>query len=62
VYCLGIAAAAIEEAKSLGPDLWNKSYYPTGQDAANLYKKWYVVDATGQTLGRMAVIISDHIR
>jgi large subunit ribosomal protein L13 len=53
------AAAATE---SLGADLWNKTYYPTGPDAANLHKPWYIIDAEGQTLGRLATLAAMHIR
>ncbi len=59
------AAAATEESRqiaSLGPDLWNRTYYPTKEDADSLKKPWYVVDAEGQTLGRLAVLVADHIR
>lgn len=54
------AAAATEESQ--GTDLWNKTYYPTGPDAANLYKPWYIIDAEGQTLGRLATLAAMHIR
>jgi hypothetical protein len=59
------AAAATEESRqiaSLGPDLWNRTYYPTKEDANTLKKPWYLVDAEGQTLGRLAVLVADHIR
>lgn len=46
----------------MGPDLWNRTYYPTKADADSLKKPWYVVDAEGQTLGRLAVLVADHIR
>mmetsp|Transcript_5380 Transcript_5380/g.13732 ORF Transcript_5380/g.13732 Transcript_5380/m.13732 type:complete len:141 (-) Transcript_5380:374-796(-) len=54
------AAAATEE--SLGADTWNKSYYPTGQDTKNVKKQWYIVDAEGQTLGRLATMVATYIR
>lgn len=56
------AAAATETAESLGTDLWNKTYYPTGADAANVIKPWYIIDAEGQTLGRLATLAAMHIR
>ncbi|BDA41123.1 50S ribosomal protein L13 [Coccomyxa sp. Obi] len=59
------SAAVTEESRqiaSLGPDLWNRTYYPTKDDADSLKKPWYVVDAEGQTLGRLAVLVADHIR
>jgi hypothetical protein len=43
-------------------DLLNKSYYPTGADAANINKNWYIIDAKGQTLGRMATLAATYIR
>lgn len=48
--------------KSLGPDLWNDTYYPTGQDAANVTKNWVIIDAEGQTLGRLAALAANYIR
>lgn len=54
-----VAAASVE---SLGRDKWNDTYYPTGSDAANVHKKWFIVDAEGQTLGRLASLAADHIR
>lgn len=35
-------AAAVAEIKSLGPDRWNDTYYPTAADAANVHKQWCV--------------------
>lgn len=46
----------------MGPDLWNNSYYPTGSDSANVYKNWYIIDAEGQTLGRLASLAANYIR
>ena len=46
----------------MGPDLWNRTYYPTQEDANTVKKPWYVVDAEGQTLGRLSVLVADHIR
>ena len=48
--------------QSLGPDLWNRTYYPTGADANPHIKPWYVVDAEGQTLGRLATMVAMHLR
>jgi large subunit ribosomal protein L13 len=56
------AAAATAELKSLGPDKWNDSFYPTGADAANVRKPWYIIDAEGQTLGRLANLAAFYIR
>lgn len=54
--------AGERDIEPLGKDLWNKSYYPTGPDAAALFKDWYIVDAEGQTLGRLAVLVANHLR
>ncbi|KAG2486227.1 hypothetical protein HYH03_015052 [Edaphochlamys debaryana] len=43
-------------------DLLNKSYYPTSADAAAVNKRWYVIDAEGQTLGRLATLAATYIR
>ena len=43
-------------------DLLNKSYYPTSADASNATKRWYVIDAEGQTLGRLATLAATYIR
>ncbi|KXZ47220.1 hypothetical protein GPECTOR_37g226 [Gonium pectorale] len=50
------------EAATYKGDLLNKSYYPTSVDAANVTKKWYVIDAEGQTLGRLASLAATYIR
>ena len=52
-------AAAAAEYKG---DLLNKTYYPTSADASNVTKKWFVIDAEGQTLGRLATLAAMHIR
>ena len=51
-----------QDISDMGRDLWNRSYYPTGADAAALHKDWYIVDAAGQTLGRLAVLVSTYLR
>lgn len=61
----GTASAGLEaerQTASLGPDLWNKTYYPSGADANSIIKPWYTVDAEGQTLGRLAVLVANTIR
>lgn len=61
----GAASAGLEaerQVASLGPDLWNKTYYPSGADANSITKRWYTVDAEGQTLGRLAVLVANTIR
>ena len=47
---------------ALGPDRWNKTYYASGVDANAMLKPWYTVDASGQTLGRLAVLVANTIR
>jgi large subunit ribosomal protein L13 len=59
------AASAVAEVPSYtakGPDYWNTTYYPTGKDASSLSKAWYIVDAEGQTLGRLATLVASTIR
>lgn len=55
----GAAAATLESTKK---DVLNRSYYPTGADSANSTKQWYVIDAEGQTLGRLACLAATYIR
>lgn len=57
-----VPASAAAELQSLGADKWNDSYYPTGADAANVHKTWYIIDAEGQTLGRLANLAAFYIR
>ena len=40
----------------MGEDLWNKTYYPRAGDVCKDTKPWFLIDAKGQTLGRMAVL------
>lgn len=49
-------------APALGPDLWNKTYYPRAGDVSKDTKRWWVIDAEGQTLGRLAVLAATLIR
>jgi hypothetical protein len=55
-------AAAAAEPLTFKGDMLNASYYPTRMDAANLQKKWYIIDAKGQTLGRLATLAATYIR
>lgn len=55
-------AAATEAAAPVAEDKWNTTYYPNGQDTANERKPWYIIDAEGQTLGRLATLAATHIR
>lgn len=43
-------------------DLLNHTYYPTSADASNVSKRWYIIDAKGQTLGRLATLAANYIR
>lgn len=60
------AEGTMEETRanveSRGPDLFNRTYYPKAADHKNECKPWYIVDAEGQTLGRMAVLIATVLR
>ena len=47
---------------ALGPDLWNKTYYPRLGDTNKDVKDWLVVDAAGQTLGRLASTVAQLVR
>ncbi len=55
-------AATVEAAPVFKGDLLNPSYYPTSADADNLKKKWYIINADGQTLGRVACLAATYIR
>lgn len=53
---------AAAEAATTKADLLNTSYYPTAADASNAAKRWYVINAEGQTLGRLAALAATYIR
>lgn len=57
-----VATHAATQIEKLGPDTWNKTYYPKSSDTLNLYKPWYIIDAEGQTLGRLATLAANVIR
>ena len=48
--------------QKLGRDAANTTYYPTAGNAAAVGKKWYVVDAEGKRLGRLAVEVANLLR
>jgi large subunit ribosomal protein L13 len=48
--------------KTKGRDLWNNTFYPKEEDVKNSSKPWYIVDASGQPLGRLASLVSKVIR
>lgn len=57
-----LAGTAAPAAPVFKGDLLNPTYYPTSADAANVSKKWYIIDAQGQTLGRLASLAATYIR
>jgi hypothetical protein len=66
-YCpcvlISIAVCAAPASTTVaGEDLLNRSYYPSRADAANNSKRWYIIDAEGQTLGRLATLAATYIR
>jgi len=46
----------------LGPDLWNKTYYPKAVDHVPTEKTWVLIDAAGLRLGRMATLAAVYLR
>ena len=48
--------------EKLGADVWNTTYYPKAVDHVPTEKTWYLVDAKGQRLGRMATLIATYLR
>lgn len=56
------AAADISQQINVGPDPWNRTYYPKGAHADNSKKPWYIIDAKDQTLGRLASLAANKIR
>ena len=56
------AAADVDVNINVGPDPWNKTYYPKAAHADNSKKPWYIIDAKGQTLGRLASLAANKIR
>ena len=57
-----VVAAAAPTVEKLGADMWNTTYYPKGVDHVPTEKTWYLIDAKGQRLGRMAVLIAQYLR
>merc|ERR1719199_1178206 len=45
-----------------GRDYWNTTYYPKAEDAASCSKPWYIINANGQILGRLATLAASIIR
>lgn len=69
---MAAAAAAAEPAVApsatsltvadLGRDVWNTSYYPLAVDHVPTAKTWYLIDAQGLRLGRMATLVANLLR
>jgi large subunit ribosomal protein L13 len=57
-----VTVHATAEPINVGPDPWNRTYYPKGAHADNSKKPWYIIDAEGQTLGRLASLAASKIR
>lgn len=66
INCTAVVEAPAAETQTqgggMGPDLWNFTYYPKLIDTKKENKPWYIIDAEGQTLGRLATLAADHIR
>merc|ERR1711897_103132 len=45
-----------------GRDFWNSTYYPKAGDVIKSVKTWYIINAKGQTLGRLATLAASAIR
>ncbi len=54
--------ASAATVQKLGRDIWNTTYYPKAEDHVPTEKTWYLIDAKGQRLGRMAVLIATFLR
>lgn len=54
--------AATSAAPVFKGDLLNDTYYPTLADTSNSNKQWYIIDAKGQRLGRLATLAATYIR
>eukprot|EP00240_Pyramimonas_obovata_P012609 CAMPEP_0118935390 /NCGR_PEP_ID=MMETSP1169-20130426/15608_1 /TAXON_ID=36882 /ORGANISM="Pyramimonas obovata, Strain CCMP722" /LENGTH=236 /DNA_ID=CAMNT_0006878425 /DNA_START=67 /DNA_END=777 /DNA_ORIENTATION=+ len=57
-----VVTSATATFEKMGADVANKTYYPNGEDSANANKKWYIIDAEGKTLGRLATVVANHLR
>jgi len=55
-------ATSATATEQLGPDVFNTTYYPKAADHLQINKAWYIVDAEGQTLGRLATTVANHLR
>ena len=57
-----MTTSAVTTIEKKGADIWNKSYYPKGEDMVATEKAWVVIDAKGQRLGRMSTLIANYLR
>ncbi len=62
MFLAAAAAASASAPPVFKGDLLNGTYYPTGADTSNSKKGWYIIDAKGQTLGRLATLAATYIR
>ncbi|KAJ9505098.1 hypothetical protein QJQ45_019780 [Haematococcus lacustris] len=66
VHCQATPVAPAPTPKGVSlcqpKDLLNRTYYPTSADSANVKKKWYIINAEGKTLGRLASLAAYYIR
>ncbi len=56
------AVASAATVEKLGRDIWNTTYYPKAVDHVPTEKTWFLIDAKGQRLGRMATLIACYLR
>jgi large subunit ribosomal protein L13 len=49
-------------AEKMGPDVFNSTYYPRGEDTDNSRKPWIVIDAAGLRLGRLSTLVATYLR
>merc|ERR1719473_1385859 len=50
------------ESKRESLNDWNRTFYPQLAESAANKKNWYLIDAEGQTLGRLATLVATTIR
>jgi large subunit ribosomal protein L13 len=48
--------------EKMGPDVFNSTYYPRGEDTDNSRKPWIVIDAAGLRLGRLSTLVATYLR
>jgi len=55
-------AVAMSDVKNLGPDIMNDTWVPKKVDRVTTSKPWYIIDAKGATLGRLATVVANYLR